>query len=264
MNRNKVIIFCLSFVLLALIALGVVIGCSTCSTCESAGGWNKRSARLAAEEAARLEAERLAAEEEAARLEAERLEAERLAAEAEADRLEAERRAAEARRRSAAASSSQSGAGTQQQYNSSESSADNPFVGVWANSNQTIVVRFRPNGNIEVLNYDIIDELVEVYWRTNRALSEGGFYDTRNPEATESKYTGTGTYTVNKDSVSFVLDLENQRGMTKNINHSSKFTMNNQKNSFRLASGLARKFIINRETRKVHSTKEYVTSFTRQ
>ena len=254
MNRNKVIIMILSILLLGVIVCGIVFGCSTCS---QAAERKREAARLEAE---RLEAERLAAE-EAARLEAERLEAERLAAE-EAARLEAEREAEEARRRLANQRPSQPG-GTQQ-YKSAESSATNPFVGTWASNNEAIVIRFRPNGNIEVLNYDLVDELVEVYWRTNKALTGGGFYDTRNPEDVESVYKGSGTYTVNKDTVIFKLDLKNPKGMTKSITHTSKFTMSNQKDSFRLASGLARKFLINRDTHEVHSTKDYVTTFIRQ
>ena len=261
MDRNKVIIIGLSVILLVVIILGVFFGCSACSLSAE----RKRLAaleaeRLAVEEAARLEAERLEAE----RLEAERLEAERLAAEAaeaarlEAERLEAERLAAEARRRAAAGSASTS------TYHSTETDPNNAFVGVWANNTQTVVFRCRPNGDVEVLNYVCTDEAVEVYWRTNRALTGGGFYDTRNPEIFESTYTGTGTYTVNRDSVSFRLNMRNHLGTTKTVNHTTRFTMNNEKDTVRLTSGLARRFIINKETREVFNTKDYVNSFTRQ
>jgi hypothetical protein len=253
MDRNKAIIIGLSVVLLAVIVLGVFFGCSACS------GAAERK-RLAA-----LEAERLAAEaEEAARLEAERLEAERLAAEAEeaarleAERLEAERLAAEARRRAAGSS------GSQQTYRSTESNANNPFVGVWANGNQSIVFRCRNNGDVEVLNYTLVDEIVEVYWRTNRGVTGGGFYDTKNPEPFESTYTGTGTYTVNKDSITFKLNMKNHLGTTKTVSHTTRFSMNNEKDTIRFTSGLARKYIINRDTRELFDTKDFVNSFIRQ
>ena len=258
MNRNRALIIGLSVILLAVIILGVFFGCSACSSAAER--------RRLALEAERLEAERLEAERlEAERLEAERLEAERLAAEAaeaarlEAERLEAERLAAEARRRAAAGQTR-----TTTSYSSSESDPNNPFVGTWANNNQTIVFRLRSNGNVEVLNYTLTDEVVEVYWRTNRALTGGGFYDTRNPEAFESTYTGTGTYTVNRDTVTFQLNMRNHLGTTKRVDHSTRFTINSERDTLRFNSGMARKFIINKETRALFNTRYFVTSFTRQ
>ena len=267
MNRNQVIISILSLVLLAVIVLALIFGCPACKDQINGRKQAKLEAQhlkeqLAAEEAARLEAERLAAE-EAARLEAARLEAERLAAEEAARKAEeAARRAAEAARRRAAEGSGQSQ--QQQSYSSTESSATNPFVGVWANANQAIVFRFRANGTVEVINYTLVDEMVEVYWRANREISGGGFYDTRNPEPFESTYTGTGTYKVTKDSVTFKLDMKNHLGTTKTINHTTKFTMNDQKNSLRLTNGLPRKFIINKNSRELVNTKDFTTTFTRQ
>jgi hypothetical protein len=257
-NKSKGLIVGLSIVLLAVIALGLFFGCSTCS---SAAAERRRLAaeaqleqdrleqeRLAAEEAARLEAERLAAE-EAARLERERLEAERLAAE-------------EAARRRA-------GQGTAQPqpraYPAGESDANNPFVGVWATNNKAIVFRFRSNNTVEVLNYTIIDEVVEVYWRTNRGVTGGGFYDTRNPEDFESDYTGTGTYEVNKDSVTIKLNIRNPIGTVKDkLSLTTKFNINAQRDLLRLNNGFARKFIINKQTREIFDQKDFVTTFYRQ
>ena len=248
MDRNKVVITGLSVILLAVIILCVFFGCSACNNAAE-------RKRLAALEAERLEAERLEAE----RLEAERLEAERLAAEAaEAARLEAERLAAEARRRAAAGRTSTS------TYRSTESNPNNPFVGVWANANQTIVFRCRNNGDVEVINYTLTDEVVEVYWRTNRALTGGGFYDIRNPEDFESTYTGTGTYTTTKDSVTFKLNMKNHLGTDKAVTHTTKYTINAQKDTLEFANGLPRKYIINKDTRATHDTKDFVKSFIRQ
>jgi hypothetical protein len=263
MNKNKALTISLSVVLLIIIVLGLIFGCSACQA-------NAEQKRLA-EEAARLEAERLAAE-EAARLEAERLaaeeaarlEAERLAAE-EAARLAAEeaaRRAAEEAARRGAQGSSQNQ--QQRSYTSEETDPKNAFVGVWATNNQTIVFRFRGDGNIDILNYRIVDEVVEVYWRTNRGITGGGFYDTRNPEDFESVYTGTGTYTVTRDSVTFKLNIKNQIGTTKNLSLTTKFSFNKERDFLKLANGLGRKFIINRDTREIFDTKDCVTSFYRQ
>ncbi|MDR1586389.1 MAG: hypothetical protein LBS57_02900 [Treponema sp.] len=263
MNKSKLLIISLSVVLLIIIVLGVIFGCSACQ----AAAERKRLAeleaeRLAAEEAARLEAERLAAE-EAARLEAERLAAEE-AARLEAERLAAEeaaRRAAEEAARRGAQGSSQS---PRQSYTSEESDSKNAFVGVWATNNQAIVFRFRGDGSIDVLNYKLVDEVVEVYWRTNRGITGGGFYDTRNPEAYESVYTGTGTYAVTRDSVTFKLNIKNQQGAAKNLSLTTKFSFNNQRDFLKLVNGLGRKFIINRDTREIFDTKDFVTSFYRQ
>jgi hypothetical protein len=260
MNRNQVIILISSIVLIVVIVLGMVFGCSTCSQAAERrrGAARLEAERMAADEAARLEAERMAADEAA------RLEAERMAAD-EAARLEAERLAAEARRRAAGGGQTQQPAQrSTQSYSSTESSDTNPFVGVWANANQAIVFRFRANGNVEVLNYTLVDEMVEKYWRTNRALTGGGFYDTRNPEDFESTYTGAGTYTVTKDTVSIKLNMKNHLGTPKTFNHATKFTMNDQKNSLRLTSGLPRKFIINKNSRELVDTKDFVTTFTKQ
>jgi hypothetical protein len=252
MKKGKILIISLSIVLLIIIVLGVVFGCSACQSAAE----RKRLA----EEAARLEAERLAAEEEAARLEAERLEAERLEAERLAAEEEAARRAAEAAR----GASRTSPQGRQQNYTSGDSDPQNAFVGVWATNNKSIVFRFRGNGTIDVLNYKIVDEVVEVYWRTNRGLSAGGFYDTRNPEDYESEYTGTGSYAVTRDSVTLKLNIENHLGTTKNLTLTTRFSFNNQKDFLKLSNGLGRKFLINRDTRDIFDTKDFVTSFYRQ
>ncbi|MDR1319707.1 MAG: hypothetical protein LBJ90_08780 [Treponema sp.] len=242
--------------------MGAIFGCSACQA-------STERKRLAGE-AARLEAERLALE-EAARLEAERLaaeEAERLALE-EAARLEAERLAAEEAARRAAAEAARGAArgpsqNQQQNYTSEESDPGNAFVGVWATNNNAIIFRFLGTGNIEVLNYRLVDEVVEVYWRTNRGITGGGFYDTRNPEAFESDYTGTGTYTVTRDTVVFRLNIKNQQGTTKNLTLTTRFSFNGQRDFLKLANGLGRKFIINRDTRDIFDTKDFVTSFYRQ
>jgi flagellar biosynthesis GTPase FlhF len=256
MKKGKILIFSLSIVLLIIIVLGVIFGCSACQAASER--------RRLAEEATRLEAERLAAEEEAARLEAERLAAEEEAARRAAERLAAEeeaaRRAAEAARRAAQGSSQN----RQQSYRSEESDPKNSFVGIWATNNQAIVFRFRGDGNIDVLNYTLVDEVVEVYWRTNRGITGGGFYDTRNPEAYESVYTGTGSYTVTRDSVTIKLNINNHQGTTKNLTLTTRFSFNNQKDFLRLNNGLGRKFIINRDTRDIFDTKDFVTSFYRQ
>jgi len=257
MNKRDVVIIGSSIVLIVAIVLGVVFGCSTCTTEEK---------RLAALEAQRLEAERLAAEEEQALLEAQRLEAERLAAE-EAARLEALRKeaqqAAAAARWEAERNASASNAARQAQQ-ADRSQSTNPLSGVWTNDSKTIVFRLRDNLNVEVLHYDIVDESVEVYWRTNRALTGGGFYDTRNPETFQSIYTGTGTFKTDKGNITFELNLKNHLGTTKNVTHTTKYTLSKEGDSLRFTGGLARKFIINKETRKQHDTKDFVTSFIRQ
>jgi hypothetical protein len=253
MNKSKVLIVSLSIVLLIIIVLGVLFGCSACQ----ADAERKRLAELEAQRLAEEEAARLAAE-EAARLEAERLaeeEAARLAAE------EAARRAAEEAARRAAQGSSQN---RQQTYKSEEADPKNAFVGVWATNNQSIVFRFKGDGSLDVLNYRLVDEVVEVYWRTNRGITGGGFYDTRNPEDFESVYTGTGDYTVTRDSVTFKLNIKNPLGTTKNLSLTTKFSFNNQRDFLKLANGLGRKFIINRDTREIFDTKDFVTSFYRQ
>jgi hypothetical protein len=137
-------------------------------------------------------------------------------------------------------------------------------VGVWATSNKAIVFRFRSNNTIEVLNYTIVDEVVEVYWRTNRGVTGGGFYDTRNPEDYESDYSGTGSYTVTKDSVSIKLNIRNPSGTVKDLTLNTKFNFNDKRDLLRLNNGFARKFIINKDTRAIFDQKDFVTTFYRQ
>jgi hypothetical protein len=137
-------------------------------------------------------------------------------------------------------------------------------VGTWANTSKTVVLQLRSNGTVVVHDYSITDEVVELYWRTNRGLSGGGFYDRRNPEALQTNYTGNGTYTIDKDNINIKLSLQNQFGTAKNISLVTKFTLNNQKNFLRLSNGFARKFIYNKDTRDQIDTSEFVSSFYRE
>jgi hypothetical protein len=123
---------------------------------------------------------------------------------------------------------------------------------------------FNPDGSIIVKTYVITDEYVEVYWRTNRNITGGGFYDTRNPVATQTTYTGSGSYTVNRETLDIKLSLANDSGATKEISLSARFQFDGPKSSFRLGNGLARKYIYREDTRAQIDAKEYVSTFYRQ
>jgi hypothetical protein len=105
---------------------------------------------------------------------------------------------------------------------------------------------------------------VEVYWRTNRNITGGGFYDTRNPISTQTNYTGSGSYTINKDSLDIKLSLVNESGNTKDVSLTAKFQFDGPKSSFRLGNGLARKYIYREDTRVQIDAKEYVSTFYRR
>ncbi|MCL2880949.1 MAG: hypothetical protein FWF29_11955 [Treponema sp.] len=272
MNKRQVIITGLSIAFLAIAVFFIVFGCSTCSQINE----RNRLATLAAEkqaedETARLEAQRQA-DDEAARLEAQkqaddeaaRLAAQKQALQSEAARLAAERQALAAQRAAQQSAAAKQPAATAQQSAPAKPDANNPLIGTWANSTKTVIIRFRPDGNIDILHFLIVDEYVEVYWRTNWGIAGGGFNDTRNPVPVELVYTGKGIYTVNKDTVTFKLNLSNQKGDKKNISHTTKFIMRGQKDSFKLVKGLARRYIINRDNNEVYNTKDYVTEFFRQ
>jgi multidrug efflux pump subunit AcrA (membrane-fusion protein) len=247
--------------IIVVLALAIFIGCSAC---------NSRAERI--REAQRIEAERLAAEEaarlaeeEAARLAAEeaaRLEAERLAAE-EAARLAAEealRRAQEEEERLAAQRRRQASGSDRATVRTNVGAADpnNPWVGTWANNNGTIVLRFNANGTVNVLNFEVTDQYVQIYFRTNRALTGGGFNDVRNPKDYNATYTGSGSYTINKDSVALTLALKNTDGVSKDIKHNTVFQFESNLTQVRLTRGIARKYIIDEATKKPASASGYV------
>jgi hypothetical protein len=137
-------------------------------------------------------------------------------------------------------------------------------VGTWANNSRTVVLQMRSDGTVVVHDYVITDEIVEVYWRTNRGITGGGFYDRRNPEALQTSYTGTGTYTVNRDNIDIKLSLRNQHETTKAVNLTTKFTLNSQNDFLRLNNGFPRKYIYNKDTRAQIDSSEFVSSFSRQ
>jgi hypothetical protein len=137
-------------------------------------------------------------------------------------------------------------------------------VGTWANNTKTIVLQLRSNGTVVVHDYIITDQIVEVYWRTNRGITGGGFYDRRNPEDLQTSYTGTGTYTINRDNIDIKLSLKNQFQTTKNVNLATRFTLNNQNAFLRLNNGFARKYVYNKDTRAQIDSSEFVSSFYRQ
>jgi acyl-ACP thioesterase len=263
----------LAIALLLSLAINILLGVRSCSSSSELNRLRQVEQEWLASEEARLEAERLAAE-EAARLEAERFEAERLAAEEaarlaaeEEARLEAERLAAEeaARRRGQQPAPRPQPAA---QYASTESNPGNAFVGTWANENKSIVFRFRNNGSLEILNFNIVDELVTVTFRENRAIPGGGFYRSANPVATESIYTGTGKYAVNGDEVTFNLNLKSADGAAKDFSHKTKFFFENSNKTLKLANGIPRKFRISRQTRQEvtheRSRDYFSTAFIRQ
>jgi hypothetical protein len=220
------------------------MGCSACNRLEE----QRRAERLRLEEEARLaaeEAERLRLEEEA-RLAAE--EAERLRLEEEARRLAEE----EARRRA------QSGS----RARTTPSSIDprNPMVGIWATSNGAIVLQFMANGTVTAHNFTVTDQYVNVYWRTNRALSSGGFYDIRNPKDYEAHYTGSGTYKLSNDNtnIEISLSLKNPDGVVKEIKHSTAFLFESNQTQVRLTKGIARRYLVDEATKKPASQAGYV------
>jgi hypothetical protein len=138
------------------------------------------------------------------------------------------------------------------------------MAGTWTNNGETVVMVFNPDGTITVNTYVITDEYVEVYWRTNRNITGGGFYDTRNPVSTQTNYTGSGTYTVDRDTLNIKLSLTNDSGGSKDINLTARYQFDGPKASFRLGNGLARKYIYREDTRAQIDTKEYVSTFFRQ
>jgi multidrug efflux pump subunit AcrA (membrane-fusion protein) len=265
--------------LLIIIVFSMLAGCAGCSGCQSKAE-KERLARLEAERLATEEAERLAAE-EAARLEAERLaaeeaarlEAERLAAE-EAARLEAERLAAEEAARRAAQRKN-SGASSQSPALTPISDPSNPLVGTWTNNNKTIVLQLRPNGTVTVQNYLQIDQNVNIRWISNRGESGGGHNQISDRADIETNYSGTGTYTINKNTLTLKLNLKNDDGKEKEISHSTAYTLGSNNSAIKLTRGLGRKFVYNRQNGQqvdgngfaVPATQpgssSYVTDFTR-
>ncbi|MDR0876490.1 MAG: hypothetical protein LBN21_00440 [Treponema sp.] len=239
-------------------------------------------ARLAAEKAPQSKEAQLAAEEaqlaadearfaaEKARQAEEARETEEALRAAEEARLAAQRAleaaqraqnaAEEARRR--AASASQARPSTYP----SETNASVPVVGTWINDNKTIVFQLRTNGTVVVHEYTITDTTVDVKFETNRGMTGGGFYRRSNAVDIQSTYTGTGTYTVNKDTVSIKLSLKNPSGATKDVSLTTKFSFTDaqKRNSLKLANGFARKYIYDREGRIKLDPEQFVTSFTRQ
>jgi hypothetical protein len=257
--------------LLIIVVFAMLASCAGCTGCQSRAEKERlallEAERLAAEEAARLEAERLAAEEAA------RLEAERLAAE-EAARLEAERLAAEeaARRRNSGASSA---AAPRSPALTSISDPSNPLVGTWVNSNKTIVLQLRPDGTVAVQNYLQIDENVNIRWVSNRGESGGGHNQLSDRVDVETNYSGAGTYTIDKNTLTLKLNLRNTDGKEKEISHSTVYNLSNNNGAIKLNRGLGRKFVYNRQNGQqvdvngfpVPATQpgssSYVTDFTR-
>jgi hypothetical protein len=254
--------------LLFILVFSMLAGCGGCAGCQSRAEKERlarlAAERMAAEEAARLEAERLAAE-EAARLEAERLaaeeaarlEAERLAAE-EAARLEAERLAAEAaaRRRNAGA------AAAQRPALPSISDPSNPLVGTWVNNNKTIVLQLRSDGTVVVQNYLQIDENVNIRWVSNRGESGGGHNQISDRVDVEMDYSGTGTYTINNNTLVLKMTLKGSDGKEKEISHSTAYTLGSGSNAIKLTRGLGRKFIYNRQNGQQVDTNGFAVSAT--
>jgi hypothetical protein len=244
--------------LLITIVFAMLAGCTGCSGCQS---------KAEKERLALLEAERLAVEEAA------RLEAERLAAE-EAARLEAERLAAEeaARRRNSGASSA---AAPPRPAQTSISDPNNPLVGTWTNNNKTIVLQLRPDGTIIVQNYLQSDENVNIRWVSNRGESGGGHNQISDRAGIETSYSGNGTYTIDKNTLTFTLNLKNSDGKEKDIRHSTTYTLSSNNSAIKLSRGLGRKFLYNRQNGQqvdnngfpVPATQpgssSYVTDFTR-
>jgi acyl-ACP thioesterase len=256
----------LSGALLLSLAANIFLGVRSCSTAVELRRLHQIEQEWIAAEQAKLEAERLAAE-EAARLEAERFEAERRAAE-EAARRAAEEEARRLAAEEAARSRGQRTASRPAQYASTESNPSNVFVGTWANDNKTIVFRLRNNGVLEVLNFNIVDELVTVTFREMKGVPGGGFYHSTNPVSSESVYKGTGKYEINGDEVSFTLNLKNADGTVKDFSHKTKFFFENANKTLKLANGMPRKFKISRQTRQEvtheRSRDYYSPIFTRQ
>jgi hypothetical protein len=253
LNTKKAGIIIIGVAVLLALVFGILMGCSACNRAEE----QRRAERLRLEEEARLaaeEAERLRLEEEAERLRLEE-EARRLAEEAERLRLEEEaRRLAEEEARRRAQSSGQA--------RTAPSSIDsrNPMAGIWATSNGAIVLQFMANGTVTVHNFTVTDQYVNVYWRTNRALSAGGFYDVRNPKDYEARYTGSGTYKLSGDNTNLEisLSLKNSDGVTKEIKHSTLFQFESNQTQVRLVKGIARKYVIDEATKKPASQSGYV------
>jgi hypothetical protein len=246
LNYRKVGIIIIAVAVLLALVFGILWGCSTCS--KAAERRRAEAERLRLEEEARIaaeEAERLRLEEEA-RLAAE--EAERLRLQEEARRLAEE----EARRRAA-----QSGTRT---VSSTPTDPRNPIVGTWATSNGAIVLQFRANGTVSALNFTVLDQYVNIYWRANRALAAGGFYDIRNPKDYEAHYTGNGTYRVtnNNTNIEVSLSLRNSDGVNKEIAHNTAFQFEANQTQVRLVKGLARKYIVDEATKLPASQKGYV------
>ncbi|MDR1898912.1 MAG: hypothetical protein LBQ55_02785, partial [Treponema sp.] len=91
----------------------------------------------------------------------------------------------------------------------------------------------------------------------------------------ETDYSGTGTYTVDKNTLVLKLNLKNGDGREKEIGHSTAYTLGNNNNTVKLTRGLGRKFVYNRQNGQqvdgngfVISTTQpgsssYVTDFTR-
>jgi hypothetical protein len=280
------------YLCLGLVILTIFAGCAGCSGCSSKAERDRQAElerqrleaeRLAAEEAARLAAEEAArlAMEEAARLEAERLAAEeaerqRLAelerqrqaslSDAERERLERLRQEELERERARLAELERQRQAQAATRRPSVPPADtaHPMSGTWVNNNETIVMDFKSDGTINVTKYQLIDEYVEVYWRQNRNVTGGGFYDTRNPVDHESVFTGAGTYTVNRNNIEIKLSLKNDSGDSKEISCAGTFNfLDPQQTNFRMSKGLARKFIIREDTRTQVDTKEFAFQFYR-
>ena len=231
--------------LLIIIVFSMLAGCAGCAGCQS---------RAEKERLARLEAERLAAE-EAARLEAERLAAEEAA-----------------RRRNSGTSSA---AAPQGPALTSISDPGNPLVGTWVNNNKTIVLQLRPDGTIITQTYLQIDENVNIRWISNRGEPGGGHNQISDRAGVETSYSGTGTYTVDKNTLTLNLNLKNSDGKEKKISHSTAYTLSNNNSAIKLTRGLGRKFLYNRQNGQqvdgngfpVSATQpgssSYVTDFTR-
>jgi multidrug efflux pump subunit AcrA (membrane-fusion protein) len=247
-------------------AFTILVGCSGCSgkDTERQQTEAERQAELdrQAEAARQAELARQAEAERQAEL-ARQAEAERqaeLARQAEAERQAELARQAEAARQAELARQAEAA----RRARVAPADPENPIVGTWSNSGETVVMVFNPDGSIRVNTYVITDEYVEVYWRTNRNITGGGFYDTRNPVATQSNYIGSGSYTINRDTLSITLSLTNDSGSTKEVTLTAKLQFDGPKSSFRLGNGLARKYIYREDTRAQIDAKEYVSVFYRQ
>jgi hypothetical protein len=115
-----------------------------------------------------------------------------------------------------------------------------------------------------VNNFTVTDELVDVHWISNRNITGGGFWDTKNPTQTQTVCNGRGTYSITNNTVDIKISLTDSTGNTKEISAAGRYQFDNPKLFLKLTKGFPRRYIINRETKKQLDVKDYVTEFYRQ